>query len=317
MNKKIESASGHHVAAFQVPAWAVPRGVVSSDVEASYMAGSALSALDNLVRSEAPWSGAWRHRLALKAAAETVRLLGRREDENALRDGWCLQPSGAEPGPAGNVLLAWRRMCRRSGSFDEERLRSTAGLLGVRWTEALGELPEVLTELVGFQAPAPVTAARVATAIVARQADAEALAWWAADLALSMRMRWSLPVPVLATQIHSSFMRSGPGRGRPRPGGDGFERAIFLAAARGAAEACRLAAGMAVIAQRLDQIEPKLRAKGAGEVLALLRGDDAVSGSWSSAKMSRWASRRLFERLMSEGAVRELSGRSGFRVFGL
>ena len=78
-----------------------------------------------------------------------------------------------------------------------------------------------------------------------------------------------------------------------------------------------MAARMEISAQRLEAIEPKLRSKGAGEVLALLRGDDAVPGSWTSATVTRWASRRLFERLLAAGAVRELSGRPGFRLFGL
>ena len=148
----------------QVPASAVPKGVVSSDVEAAFMAGSALNVLDTFVRSERAWDGAWRHRLALQAAAAIVRLMGRREDERALRDSWCLRPSGEELGPAGDVVLAWRRLCSRSGSLDGARLRTTAGLLGVVWSERLDDLPEVVEELMGFRAPAPVTAARAAAA---------------------------------------------------------------------------------------------------------------------------------------------------------
>lgn len=97
-----------------VPGWAQPRGAVRSDAEAAFLCGAALQVLDSLVRSEQPWAGAWRQRLALKCAAAAVRLAGRTEDESALRDVWHLRPSnGAELvalGPAGGMLAAWRRL---------------------------------------------------------------------------------------------------------------------------------------------------------------------------------------------------------------
>jgi hypothetical protein len=62
---------------------------------------------------------------------------------------------------------------------------------------------------------------------------------------------------------------------------------------------------------------PKLHAKGAGDVIFLLLNKDAVSGSLMKKNLSRFAARRLFERLQQLEAVRELSGRSSFRLFGL
>ena len=69
-----------------MPAWARPRGEVQRDVDAAFLAGAALNSLDNLVRSAPVWTGVWRKRLALKAAAAATRLLGRTEEESALRD---------------------------------------------------------------------------------------------------------------------------------------------------------------------------------------------------------------------------------------
>src|SRR4051812_41977802 len=54
--------------------------------EAAFAAGAALFALDQIVRAEPTWLGAFRMRQALAAAAASSRLLRLRADEAALRD---------------------------------------------------------------------------------------------------------------------------------------------------------------------------------------------------------------------------------------
>ena len=301
----------------RVPVWAIPRTPIEGVVEAAYMSGSALNALDNLVRSDAQWLGAWRQRLALKAAASAVKLMRRTEDESALRDAWYLRQTGDDPGPAGNVLLAWRKLAGRSVTQSVGDLRSVTDLLGITWTDAFADRLESVAEDVRSGGPAPLIAAHAATAVMNEDPKTETLAWWVADLALSWRMGWSPAVPFLAGQVHSNILRVGPDRRRARPDSPDYERAVCLATAAGAAEACRLASGIAQQAERLNELTPKLRAKGAGDVIALLLSDDAVSGSFSSKTMTRWASRRLFDRLQKFDAVRELTGRSTFRLYGL
>jgi len=301
----------------RVPAWAVPRGPVESDVEAAYLAGGALNSLDILARSGAPWLAAWRHRLALKAAAATLKRLRRPEDEAALRDAWVLRQPGDALGPAGNVLLAWRKLAGRSLPLSFEDLQTVADLLGVNSSAAFGGLLAGIADDARAGLPAPLVAARAGAAVLRENPQAETVAWWVADLALSWRMGWSPAVPILAGQMHMPILRTGPDRRRGRPGDQEFERGACLAAALGAAEACRLAAGMAQQAERLRAVEPKLRSKAAGGVIALLMTDDAVSGSLTTGTMTRWASRRLFERLHQFEAVRELSGRAAFRLYGL
>ncbi len=281
------------------------------------MAGSALNSLDKLVRSDTPWLGAWRQRLALIAAAETVKLMRRAEDEAALRDAWYLRQPGDDPGPAGNVLLAWRKLAGRSLSLALDERRVVADLLGVPWSDGFVDLIGRIEDDVRNGAPAPLVAARAATVVMREGPKAEALAWWIADLALAWRMGWSQAVPILTSQIHSPVLRIGADRKRARSDKPGYERAIYLAAAAGAAEACRLASGIAQQAERLHEATPKLRSKGAGDIIAMLLSDDAVSGSFTSKTMTRWASRRLFERLQSLDAVRELTGRTSFRLYGL
>lgn len=301
----------------RVAAWAVPRVRIEDPVEAAFMAGSALNALDNLVRSEPEWNGAWRHRLALRAAAACMKLIGRSEDEAALRDAWLLRQPGDEAGPAGNVLAAWRRLAGRSLPPGVEDLQTAAGLLGVAWHDGLGDLIDIARDAVRSGAPAPMVAARIAAAVMREDRQTEVLAWWLADCALSWRMGWRHAVPILATAVHAPQLRSGPEGRRARPDSEAFKQAVFIAAALGATEACRLAADMAAQAGRLRAVAPKLRSKAAGEVIDRLVGDEAVPGSLATPNLSRWASRRLFDRLVELGAVRELSGRTTFRIYGI
>ncbi|HQS45877.1 MAG: hypothetical protein B7Y12_02460 [Rhizobiales bacterium 24-66-13] len=300
-----------------VPGWALPRGPVTDPCEAAYMAGAALNSLDHLVRSEPVWAGAWRQRLALKAAAAAARLCGHREDEAALRDAWHLRPSEVDPGPAGHLLAAWRRLAARSPVLGADEVASLTHLLGLGRSETFQALPAIIDEAIGTGRPAPLAAAAVAGRVATLGAHAEVLAWWCADLVLSARMRWPVTVPILAAQVHAPVLRAGSGRGRLRPGGDGFERGLCLAAAIGTAEACRLARDIAGRARQLAAVAPKLRTKGAGEVIRLLLEDDAVPGAVTTNTLSRWATRRLFERLTTLEAVRELSGRPTFRLYGL
>ena len=165
--------------------------------------------------------------------------------------------------------------------------------------------------------PAPLLAAEIAASLYRARPDAELLAFWLADMLLAQKFRWPVPVPLLMGQVASSVFKSAENRRRIRPGGEGWGRAVFLAYATAAAEACDLGIELAQRAAKLTMVAPKLRAKGSGDVIKLLLSDDAVPGSWSSPKLSARGARRLFDRLGELGAVRELSGRPTFRLYGL
>lgn len=149
--------------------------------------------------------------------------------------------------------------------------------------------------------PAPFTAAAAASRVVALSPGAELLAWWCADLVLAQKLRWPRPVPLLMAQAFALAFRTGDGRAkRIRPGEQKeFERAACLALAQGADDALRLAAELSQRAEPLAAVMPKLRAKGAGEVVKRLLDDDAMSGSLTTKTLSRFGSRRLFERLQT------------------
>ncbi|MBS7555977.1 DUF1403 family protein [Ancylobacter dichloromethanicus] len=300
-----------------IPGWALPRGSMADPVEAAFIVGAALNSLDNLVRSDPPWAGAWRARLALTSAAAAARHVGRSEDEAALRDAWMLRPPDSDPGPAGRLLAAWRRLAARSPNLDATTLQSTCALLGLGWSPQLAAVPEEIDRHLSEGRPAPLIAAAVLRAVATAAPSAGLLGWWVADQVLALRLRWALPVPLLMAGAHGAAFRGAGRGGRLRPADEGFDAALCLAVAQASARALRCAAEIAPRAARLQTVTPKLRAKGAGEAIARLFEDDAVPGTLATAKLSRWGARRLFERLEALGAVRELTGRSSFKLYGL
>lgn len=304
-------------AVLRVPTWARARGDVQRDVDAAYIAGAALNSLDILVRGAPAWAGVWRQRLALRSASAGAKLLGRKEDEGALRDTHFFRTPGDERGPAGNLLLAWRRLAGRSPGLDEAALRPVADELQVTWDDPLAEVIANAEDLAASTRPAPLLAAELAAEIYRARPDAELLGFWVADALLAKKLRWPVPVPLLMAQANSLAFKTGEGRRRVRAGGEGWGRAVLLAYAQAAAEACDLGVELAGRAEHLVNVAPKLRAKGASEVLRLLLEDDAVPSSNSGTSLTDRSARRLFERLRKLGAVRELSGRSTFRLYGL
>lgn len=299
-----------------IPAWAA-RGGGATEQDCAFSAGAALAALDVLQRSGAPWLGAWRRRQALKCAVEGVRLIGRNEDEAALRDAWLLRRPQDDPGPAGNVYAAWRDLTAKGPCLTSAVLQRNAARLAIRWNETLADIPLLVDEIGQSGKAAPFAAAELMRRILSERGDAEVLAWWAADAMLAERLGWAIPLPLMMTERYGQAFRSMGGRGRIRSGDAAFARAICQAITAAAVEALRLATEVARRAEKLDAVTPQLRAKGAGDALDLLFGDDAVSGTLATAKLSRWASRRLFERLVELDAVREFSGRPNYRIYGL
>jgi hypothetical protein len=95
------------------------------------------------VRADAPFAGVWRRRLALKAAAASTRIARRGEDEAKLRDAFFLRQNGADPGPAGRMLLAWRGLDRSAplkpalAKAGDEAVLHAAGLFGLKVDDAL------------------------------------------------------------------------------------------------------------------------------------------------------------------------------------
>jgi len=192
-----------------------------------------------------------------------------------------------------------------------------ADLLALKWDAALADVPVLIDEAMQSGRAAPFACADVVRIIFATRPEAEALAWGLADAVLAQLLGWSQPMPMLMAERSGAAFRTTGGRGRLRPEDQGFDRTICLALVHGTATALRRAGEIGRRADQLLAVAPKLRSKGADAVIAQLLNADAVAAARTDGDLSRWASRRLFERLESFDAVRELSGRSSFKLYGL
>ena len=263
-----------------------------------------MKSLDDLVGSAPAWVGCWRSRQALRYGAVAVRLMGRSEDGAALRDAVLLTATGDDPGPAGRMFFAYKKLATRKPAFSSKAVAELADLLGLAWGDRL-------TAAVDY------AEADLVATIHAVRPDAEPLAWMLADRMIAALLKWDFTVPLLMAERYGPAFKTLGGRGRVRPGEPAFARAVCLALTDVTGAALRTAGDIARRAETLRTAAPKVRTKGAGAVIQALFDEDAVAASAPGGHLSRWAASRLFDRLEGFGAVRELSGRSAFRIYGL
>jgi hypothetical protein len=135
----------------------------------------------------------------------------------------------------------------------------------------------------------------------------------------SRRLRQRIASKPSNTSCHRSEPLVLHREGRLRPSDPAWPNAAASAIALASASALDLAADLAGRAGILLAVAPKLRAKPATKIVELLLAQDCVAPAEAArhAPMTDRAARRLFDRLVLLGAVREFSGRPAFRLYGL
>ena len=278
----------------RMPVWVTAtRAETPEDV--AFLSGAALNHLHVVLgRKEVPHA-LLRDRLALRAAEACVAFSGRPERAGELRDAVHLLRPGDLSGPAGETYLAWRRAVDRSVSIKA---------LG----RALPTLePGQIATWLDAGNGAPVTrAATVLEAVLAEAPRAEVSALVLADAALAQALGWDHVVPLLAQGLKRADLRKQ---------GDDLRLACHRALVSSPVEAVRLSGDLARRVANLKAVAPKLRAKGAGEAVEIFLTQDAVAPG--ALPLPDRAARRLCDRLVDLGAVRELTGRDTFRLYGV
>ncbi|MEQ9587907.1 DUF1403 family protein [Marinovum algicola] len=278
----------------RMPAWVTSARAETLE-DGAFLSGAALNHLHLVLgRDEVPHA-LLRDRLALRAAEACVVFSGRPERAGELRDAVHLLRPGDLPGPAGETCLAWRRAVERPVS-----------------TKALGralpafESGKIAMWLNAGKGAPVIRAAMVLEAVLTEAPRADVASLVLADVALAQTFGWDHLVPLLAAGLKRADLRKQ---------GDDLRLACHRALILSAVEAVRLSADLARRAAHLKAVAPKLRAKGADAAVEMFLTRDAVAPL--ALPLSDRAARRLCDRLVDLGAVRELTGRDTFRLYGV
>lgn len=277
-----------------LPRW-ITAGRAQTVEDAAFLSGAALSCLHLVMRQSNTPQALLRARLALRAAEASLQASNRPERAAALRDEVHLLRPGDLPGPGGAIYQSWQR--------------AVAQPLSVKTlTRALpkSDPAQIATWLdAGQGAPIP-RAAQVFEAVLAQTPRGEATAMILADAALSQALGWDHLLPCLSVGLTRADLRKR---------GTDLQMACHRAAVRAAKDSLPMARDLSRRAAYLTAIAPKLRAKRAGEAVQMFLTRDAVSPS--DLPLPDRAARRLCNRLVTLGAVRELTGRDMFRLYGI
>lgn len=286
----------------QLPAW-VTSARAETPEDVAFLSGAALSHLYLVLRNEAVPQALLRERLALRSAAVCMTRQGRPERAGELRDAVAFLQPGDSAGPAGETYLAWLRAVERPisvSALHRALPQFDAADLAV-WLDGAPSS--------GAGDAAPITrAAGVIEAVLRDHPRAQIAALLLADATLAQALRWTHVVPLMALGMKRKDLG---------PSGDDLRPACHRAIVKAVPEAIRLAADLTRRAAKLQDVAPKLRAKGAADAITLFLTRDAAAPTALTSLRSDRAARRFCDRLVDLGAVRELTGRDTFRLYGV
>jgi hypothetical protein len=268
---------------------------------AAFQSGAALAHLSLVTAAPDMPLALWRVRLALVAAKVCAGIAGRREAASTMRDALHLTKAGDDPGPAGKILRQWSRAVSRPISVSS---------LG---RELEGVVSQRIALCLDATGPTPVDrAAHVIEAVLEGNPRGETVALILADAVLARSLGWTHVLPLLSLTLKARDLRLR---------GPDLRMACHRAVVAGVGQALSMAGDLARGAARLRAVVPKLRAKGAVRAVDLFLSRDALAPAALAREMhdslSDRAARRQCERLMALGALRELTGRDTFRLYGV
>ena len=280
----------------QMPSWVTSaRPETLEDV--AFLSGAALNHLHLVLNQKDVPQTLLRERLALRAAEACVAHAGRPERAADLRDAVGFLLAGDSPGPAGEVYVAWRRVIGRAASVKtlNGALPDVEAAQLAEWLD-VGRGGAVSRATLGLSSVRQARPRDVATALILAEAS------------LAQALGWTHVVPLLTLGLNRNALQKT---------GEDFRFAAHRAIAKAATEATREAAVLLRHAAGLKNVAPKLRAKGADRAVDLFLSQDAVAPSALTSLRSDRAARRFCERLVELKAVRELTGRHTFRLYGI
>ena len=283
-----------------LPGWITATPPETLEV-AAFKSGAALAHVNLVTAADHVPQALWRDRLALTAAEVSASIAGRREGAGAMRDALHLTKAGDDPGPAGSILRQWSRAVSRPISVSNLG-RALEGVAPERIALSLDATGPTLVD----------RAALVIEAVLTDSPRGEISALILADAVLSLALGRDHLLPLLGPVMTARDLRLR---------GDDLRLCCHRAAVRGVSQALPLASTLARAAARLRAAVPRLRAKGAARAVEMFLSQEALTPVALARAMpeslSDRAARRLCERLVELGALRELSGRDTFRLYGV